>query len=255
LLNGSEQSTVILKDALCAPSLAFTFISVSCLLKVGCGVNFLGNMCTIRYPNKQVMATIPESMGLFQSLSGGEPQAEYANVTLTQMTLFEAYRKLGHLAYTAVKNMISTGMVKRIELDPNSKEEICEACAKAKSAWQPYPHESTTRAENYGERVHWDLWGPATVKSLGRKSYAAARKDNTTWEVNIYFQEKKSEMFKTYKKDKAWIRTQKGNLIKWARMDRGGEFMSKEFIKHHEEQGTQWELIVHDSPPQNDVCE
>ena len=22
------------------------------------------------------------------------------------------------------------------------------------------------------ERVHWDLWGPASVKSLGRKSYA-----------------------------------------------------------------------------------
>lgn len=255
LPNGAKQSTVILKDALCAPGLAFTLISVSCLLKVGCGVNFLGNMCTIRYPNKRVMATIPESMGLFRSLSGGEPQADYANVALTRMTLFEAHRKLGHLAYAAVKNMISTGMVEGIELDPNSKEEFCEACAKAKSARQPYPHESTTRAENYGERVHWDLWGPATVKSLGGKSYAAARKDDATREVNIYFQEKKSETFETYKKDEAWIRTQKGNPIKWARMDRGGEFMSKEFIKHHEEQGTQRELTVHDSPPQNGVSE
>jgi hypothetical protein len=38
-------------------------------------------------------------------------------------------------------------------------------------------------------------------------------------------------------------------------MDRGGEFMSKEFIKHHEEQGTQQELTVHDSLPQNGVSE
>jgi hypothetical protein len=91
LPNGGEQSTIILKDALCAPGLAFTLISVNCLLKVGCGVNFLGNMCTIRYLNKQVMVTIPESMGLFWSLSGGEPQADYANVALTRMTLFEAH--------------------------------------------------------------------------------------------------------------------------------------------------------------------
>ena len=151
--------------------------------------------------------------------------------------------------------MISTGMVEGIELDLNSKEEFCEACAKAKSAQQPYPHESSTRAENYGEHVHWDLWGPASVKSLGGKNYSAARKDDATREVKVYFQVKKSETFETYKKDEAWILTHKGNPIKWARMDRGGEFMSKEFIKHHEKQGTQRELTVHDSPPQNGVSE
>jgi len=81
------------------------------------------------------------------------------------------------------------------------------------------------------------------------------RKDDATQEAKIYFQVKKSETFETYKKDEAWIRTHKGNPIKWARMDRGGEFMSKEFIKHHKEQGTQSELTVHDSPPQNGVSE
>ena len=146
-------------------------------------------------------------------------------------------------------------MVEGIKLDLNSAEEFCKACVKVKSAQQPYPHESSTRAENYGERVHWDLWGPASVKSLGGKSYAAARKDDATREVKVYFQEKKSEMFGTYKRDESWIRTHKGNPIKWARMDHGGEFMSKEFIKHHEDQGTQRELTVHDSPPQNGVSE
>jgi len=105
-------------------------------------------------------------MGLFKSVGGGEPQGDYANTALTPMTLFEAHRKLGHIAYPAVKKMVSAGMVKGIQLDPNSKEEFCEACVKAKSAQQPYPHETTTRAENYGERVHWDLWGPATVRAL-----------------------------------------------------------------------------------------
>ena len=90
-LNGKEQSTVILKDALCVPDLVFTLISVSCLLKAGCGVNFFGNMCTIGHLDEWVMDTVPESLGLFQSVSSGEPQGDYANVALTQMTLFEAH--------------------------------------------------------------------------------------------------------------------------------------------------------------------
>ena len=102
LPNGKEQSTVILKGALCAPDLAFTLISVSCLLKAGCRVNFFGNMCTIRYPDERVMATIPESMGLFWTVGSGIPQGDYANVALTQMTLFEAHCKLGHHILTLV---------------------------------------------------------------------------------------------------------------------------------------------------------
>jgi hypothetical protein len=151
--------------------------------------------------------------------------------------------------------MISVGIVQGIVLDEDSEEEFCEACAKAKSAWQPYPHETTTRADNYGKCVHWDLWGPSSVKSLGGKSYAAARKDDTTREAKVYFQVKKSETLETYKKDEAWILTHKGNPIKWARMDQGGELMNKEFIAHHEKMETQRELTIHDSPPQNGVSE
>ena len=83
LPNGKEQSTIILKGVLYASDLAFTLISVSCLLKAGCGVNFLGNMCTIGYLDEQVMATIPESMGLFQAVASGVPQGDYTNVVLT----------------------------------------------------------------------------------------------------------------------------------------------------------------------------
>jgi hypothetical protein len=258
LPNGDHQSTVILKDALCAPTFSFTLISVSCLMKARCHVSFHDNMCTINYPdpNGRVMATIPESMGLYQLVGRlSKPNSEHAHTALTKMTLFEAHRKLGHIAYPAVRMMVKTGMVEGIILDADSEEEFCEACVKAKSARQPYSHETTTRAENYGECVHWDLWGPSTVKSLGGKSYAAARKDDATREVKVYFQALKSETFETYKNDEAWIQTHKGNPIKWARMDRGGEFMSKEFITHHAKMGTQRELTVHDSPPQNGVSE
>jgi hypothetical protein len=112
--------------------------------------------------------------------------------------------------------MVRMGMVKGIILDADSNKEFCEACAKAKLAQQPYLHESKTRATKYGECVHWDLWGLASVMSLGGKLYATVRMDNATQEVKVYFQVNKSETFETYTKDETWIRTHKG---KWARMD------------------------------------
>ena len=127
---------------------------------------------------------------------------------------------------------------------------------KAKSATQLYPQESSTRATKYGECVHWDLWGPAAVKSLNGKSYVAAVwKDDGTHEVKIYFLTKKSETFDTSLKDKAWILNHGGSSIQYMWCDHGGEFTSKKFDEHLDRKGTQWELTMHDLPPQNGVSE
>src|SRR3979490_3256316 len=86
-------------------------------------------------------------------------------------------------------------------------------------------------------------------------SYAAARIDDATRETKLYFLKKKSQTFESYKRDEAYIQTQTGNRIKTMRSDRGGEFLSKEMIRHQDERGTTWELTVHDSPPQNGTAE
>ena len=79
----------------------------------------------------------------------------------------------------------------------------------------------------------------------------AARIDDATCETMLYFQEKKSETFNLYKKDKALIKTQFGGNIKVVCSDRGGEFQSKQIIQHQDGNGTIRELTVHDSPSQN----
>ena len=92
-------------------------------------------------------------------------------------------------------------------------------CAKAKSACQLFPKESDTRAKNFGKHVHWDLWGMASVKSLNGHSYVAAHIDDATWELKLYFQQRKSEMFESCKQDKAYIETQTGWHIKVRHLD------------------------------------
>ena len=102
--------------------------------------------------------------------------------------------------------MIQKGLVNGLQIDPNDTEErFCEACTAGKLTMKPFPKESFMHAKEFGERVHWDLWGPTSMKSLGGKSYAAVHKDDVTWTVKPYFLAKKSETFNSYKQDKAWI--------------------------------------------------
>ena len=140
------------------------------------------------------------------------------------------------------------GFITRIDLDESSKPEFCEACAKVKSVRQPYPQELYTRAEKYGNCVHWDLWGPASVKSLNGHFYVAAQIEDATRKTKLYFQEKKSKTLRSYKKDEAYIETQTSNCIKTIHSDRGGEFLSGEFIQHQDSHRTIRKFTVHDSP-------
>ena len=73
--------------------------------------------------------------------------------------------------------------------------------------------------------------------------------------VKPYFLAKKSETFSHYKEDEAWILNHGGKATLYARFDHGGEFLSNEFTQHLKQRGTQCELTVHDSPPQNGVSE
>ena len=198
--NGSTTTTMTFKNAIHAPQMAFTLISISQLDKAGYQVNFKKGMCTILNPKGQTIATIPHSDGLYRvTASKSTKDGGYAATASGKMSINEAHRKLGHLAYGAVTHALTNGYIAGIELDTSSKPEFCDACAKAKAARQPFPKESKTRATKYGERVHWDLWGPATVKSLNGNYYVAARIDDATRETKIYFQSKKSQTFDSYK--------------------------------------------------------
>jgi hypothetical protein len=252
LPNGPKQTAFIFKGAIHSPDLAFTLILVRRLDTAGYTVTFSKGMCQITNKNARTLATIPHSDGLYRITTSKE--VKYANISSSKISINDAHRKLGHISCEAIKHATSKGYITGIELDPKSKPEFCEACAKAKSAREPFPKESKTRAAKYGERVHWDLWGPAAVKSLNGHNYVAARIDDATHETKLYFQEKKSQTFNSYKKDEAFIETQTGNRIKTVRSDQGGEFQSTQMIDHQDQRGTVREFTFYDSPPQNGVA-
>ena len=59
LLNGAKCTKTILKEAIHAPDMAFTLISVGWLDDTKCSATFSGGMCTIHNPSGHTMVTIP----------------------------------------------------------------------------------------------------------------------------------------------------------------------------------------------------
>ena len=163
LLNGTKCTKTILKEVIHAPDMAFTLISVGWLDDTKCSATFSSGMCTICNPSGCTMATIPCTNGLYHVTAPEDPTVNYASIVMVKLTISEAHWKLGHITPSAIKYAIAKGHITGIQLDPESKSEFCEACAKAKAAWQPFPKESKTHVTKYGERVHWDLWGSASV--------------------------------------------------------------------------------------------
>ena len=202
------------------------------------------------------MATLPLSDSLYRltTRSSTSPSA-HANIASAKMTIQEAHLKFGHIVHDAIKYAIAKGLILGIELDLTSKPEFCDACTKAKASRQLFPKISNTQAEQYGERVFWDLWGPATIHSQSGSVYVAARMDDHTWEMKLYFLKTKDQTFEAYKQDEAYLETHSENHIKWMHSDRGGEFLSKEMKNHQDSKGTLHKLTVHDSPQQNGIAE
>jgi hypothetical protein len=64
------------------------------------------------------------------------------------MSISEAHRKLGHILCSAIKHAVANGLITGIDLDISSKPKFCKACAKVKSAYQPFPKSPTPGLRN-----------------------------------------------------------------------------------------------------------
>ena len=194
LPNGAKHTKTILKEAIHAPDMAFTLILVGQLDDAKCSAIFSGGMCTIHNPSGHTMVTIPCANGLYcVTAPEDSPTVNYVSIAMVKLTISEAHWKLGYIAPSAIKYTITKGHITSIQLDPKSKPEFCEACAKAKAARQPFPKESETCTMKYRECVHWDLWGPASVQSLSGNLYVAACIDDATHKTKLYFQAKRAK--------------------------------------------------------------
>src|SRR5271155_70413 len=87
--NGSAKTKTVFKNAIHAPDMAFTLISISRLDRAGFSVTFNKGMCIIRDKSGKSIATIPSSDGLYKIASAKQP-SQSANMVSGKMSISEA---------------------------------------------------------------------------------------------------------------------------------------------------------------------
>ena len=134
------------------------------------------------------------------------------------------HHKLGHMSEKGMKMLLSRE--KLPELKSNDFD-MCESniLGKQKNV------NRTPKVEKL-ELVHTDLWGPSPVASFRGSRYYITFIDDSSKKVWVYFLKNKSDVFETFKKQKAIVETETGLKIKCLRSDNGGEYIDGGFSEY-----------------------
>ena len=132
---------------------------------------------------------------------------------------------------------------------------LCEGCILGKQHRESFPSGKSIRAKLPLEIIHSDLCGTMQAPSLAGSLYFLTFIDDFTRKTWIYFLKNKSEVFEKFQNFKALVENQSGLHIKVLRTDRGGEYISNEFLKFCRENGIHKQFTTRYTLQQNGVAE
>ena len=119
-----------------------------------------------------------------------------------------------------------------------------------------------TPFSGHGERtsellglVHTDVCGPMTTHAQGGYSYFITITDDLSRYGFVYLMKHKFEAFDKFKEYQSMVEKQTGKSIKVLRSDRGGEYLSTEFLNHLKDKGILSEWTPPYTPQLNGVAE
>jgi GAG-pre-integrase domain/Pol polyprotein, beta-barrel domain len=251
--NTGKFTPVILWDALHAPKMGLTVISINCITKVGHKVLFDGTMCRIKNSKGAIIGEIPVG-------GNGLYKVKHASMAAGAMTktikLSELHKRLGHISIATIHSLIKNNFIGGIKLTDDLNEFACDSCEYGKAMRKTIRKEWVAPlASSFGDEIHTDVWGPSPINSLGGHSYYVTFTDDATWYSKTQVICIKDEAFGAYRDFAAWVKTQHGVQIKRLCSDQGGEYMSSVFTEFLCNQGTECHLTTYDTPQHNGATE
>ncbi|GJX48062.1 retrotransposon protein, putative, ty1-copia subclass [Tanacetum coccineum] len=149
--------------------------------------------------------------------------------------------RLGHISKKRIEKLQHEGLLNSTDIQSLGK---CVSCMSGKMARKPYSHQ-VERAKDLLGLIHTDVCGPFKIVSRQGASYFVTFTDDFSRYGYVYLLKHKHEVFETFKVFQKEVENQLGKTIKSLRSDRGGEYMSQEFLDHLKEHG----IIAHRTPP------
>jgi hypothetical protein len=252
-----------LDEVLFVPGLASNLFSLSRVATKGVDTLCTHDRCYLLAQNQVVMEGILEKM-LYRLLIQVRVPDDYlyaASLGTSSkqdacQTLQTWHNRLSHINTSAIKTMVSTGIVDGIEIKTNDGDTFCEGCAKGKQHRNKFPiNVDRVRASQPGQLIHTDICGPMSVQSIGGALYFAIFKDDCTCYRIVHCLTHKSDVQSSIKRIVLQVQRKTGFSVQILRSDRGKEFTSHETVQFLQDQNIRQELIVPYCLEQNGVTE
>ncbi|GJT38306.1 retrotransposon protein, putative, ty1-copia subclass [Tanacetum coccineum] len=239
---------IVLNNCHYAPSITRGVISVSRLYDDGFINRFdENNVLSISKNNLVYFVAIPGDciFEIDMSCSNTNDSSMYnvsnkrAKINLDSSYLWHC--RLGHISKKRIEKLQHEGLLNSTDIQSLGK---CVSCMSGKMARKPYSHQ-VERAKDLLGLIHTDVCGPFKIVSRQGASYFVTFTDDFSRYGYVYLLKHKHEVFETFKVFQKEVENQLGKTIKSLRSDRGGEYMSQEFLDHLKKHG----IIAHRTPP------
>ncbi|GJZ76088.1 zinc finger, CCHC-type containing protein [Tanacetum coccineum] len=159
--------------------------------------------------------------------------------------------RLGHINKKRMDMLQRDGLLQPTHDESHDK---CKSCISQKMVRKPFPHQ-VERAKDILGLIHTDVCGPFRTVSREGASYFITFTDDFSRYGFVYLMKHKHEVFETFKVFQNEVENQLGKKIKAIRSDRGGEYLSHEFINHMKSCGIVSQLTPPYTPQHNGVSE
>nr|GEX03373.1 hypothetical protein [Tanacetum cinerariifolium] len=238
---------IVLNNCHYAPSITRRVISVSRLYEDGFVNRFVDNTIQVSRNNVVYFSAVPRD-GIFKidlSNSLTNESSIYAvsnkraKIDLDSALLWHC--RLGHISKKRIEKLQHDGLFNSSDLRACEK---CVSCMSGKMARKPYTHQ-VERAKDLLGLIHTNVCSPFKIMSRQGASYFITFTDDFSRYGYAYLLKHKHEVFKTFKVFQKEVENQLGKTIKSLRCNRGGEYMSQEFLDHLKDH----EIIAHRTPP------
>ena len=251
--NGDTESELTLHGALHAPAVSCTLVSVAALDEEGYHARIGAGHLELKSPQGERIGRIPRTQGRLYKVIHTLDSAN----AVEPVSVMELHRRLGHIAPMSARKIVERGAIVGVELDPDSQETNCDACIFTCATHLPIPKvRISPPAQNFGDEIHTDVRGPATIATCQARRYFATFTDDAMRYIVTYLLRTKDEALEAYKSFEAWAITQQHcKAIKVVHSDRGGEYLSGAFDQHLANTGMVRKLTMHDTPQLNGIAE
>lgn len=243
----------VLKEVYFIPSLCNNIISLGQLSESGSKIVIKGEYLWIYNEKNVLIMKVKRSMNRLYKVVIKDTRGTCLLTKADEMTWLW-HSRLGHVNFQAMilmsKNKMASGLP-----DFTHPKNVYKGCLMSKQARRPFPSHTSFIAKECLELIHGDICGPISPPTQSGNKYFLLFVDDFSRAMWVYMLKTKDEALIHFKKFKALVEKESGQVIKVLRTDKGGEFCSNELTKLCEDMCIVRHFTAPYTPQQNGVVE